>query len=239
MKKTVLIIIGLLFSSCVWSQSTVFCDMSLKNALTLAGKENKPILLFFYTKWCSSCKDLIREVGQNKELTETIKNNFIAIHFDAEIGEGREIFAQYSLRKSYPTSLVLAKTGHVIDYLCGWGLKEYLAFLNDAKDRKNTLSQLLSQYKNDQTNAKLAIKIAQKYASQSNYEKAIWYMTKALADPEQKKIAENNFLLSLYYLNSQQLPSAEIYLTEALHLDPSNERYIRFIKIIQEQKLKN
>lgn len=88
----------------------VFFSGTWKEAIEKAGKENKPIFLDIYAKWCPPCKRLQKHTFTNKEVTAFYNRNFINLSLDGEEGEGAQIAAQLGVSSS-PALLYFDKMG--------------------------------------------------------------------------------------------------------------------------------
>lgn len=216
MKQRTLFIGLILLAMMAWTKPPLFLNVSLESAGKRAIDENKKILVFLHTEWCGSCKRMAEEIKQNRELSDAILGQFIPIAVDAESSEGKAIMLNHSLKKAYPTVLIVDGNGQKVDCICGWELKEFQSFLQDVSESRNTLPQLLSQYQTNPSDSDTAIRLARKYASQSHHDEAIRCMQKVIKDPKQKNKAENHFLLALYCLNSGQFSSAKISIDDGL-----------------------
>lgn len=51
------------------------------------AKKPKPVLIFFYTDWCSYCRKMEREVFSKPTLIDSINNQYYAVKFNAESKE--------------------------------------------------------------------------------------------------------------------------------------------------------
>lgn len=73
---------------------------SFNDALKLAEKENRPLLINFYTDWCTFCKKLDKEVYADQEVIKYLNTHFIVSKVNAEDENGTANYKEYSL--SYP-----------------------------------------------------------------------------------------------------------------------------------------
>jgi len=118
MRKFLLITtsIATLLSALVWQLNQLASDTSLSQwqadapgyhrAMALKEQKHKPVLLFFHTDWCQSCKALETNVlGQQRVINYLDK--FIPVQIDPELNkENYNIADQYAVT-GYPTLLVI------------------------------------------------------------------------------------------------------------------------------------
>lgn len=86
--------------------------LSYTEGLALAENENKYVLIYFYTDWCSWCKKMDKEVFSDKEIIETMSQNYVSIRINTEaeskvVENGKEI-TERELAKLYQVSGVPA-----------------------------------------------------------------------------------------------------------------------------------
>ncbi|WP_292008470.1 thioredoxin fold domain-containing protein [Chryseobacterium sp.] len=128
-----------------------FCFSQKIETGTFSGLESsqgkRPVLIHFYTDWCTICKVESFHLNQDKELVELINDNFYVISFEAErtkekirfqennfsyIPNGssgvHEIVLALSRNKKqpvYPLWIILDAELNLIDYHEGlWGPEE-------------------------------------------------------------------------------------------------------------------
>lgn len=79
-------------------------------ALAAAKAQGKRVLLDVGAYWCPPCRKLDEEVFVLPEVGAAIDRGYVAVHVDAEKGEGPEVAARYRVQ-AYPTLLVLEASG--------------------------------------------------------------------------------------------------------------------------------
>ena len=60
---------------------------TFQEAEQLAIKNPKPIVVFIHTAWCTYCKMMENSTFKNKEVIETVNENYYFVPFDAESTE--------------------------------------------------------------------------------------------------------------------------------------------------------
>ncbi len=87
-------------------KQTLFLDTNYDIALAQSKKENKPIALLFYAKWCSHCKKMKEEIFIDADVIKLFSTSYICVAVDAESAEGialKNKLQSKFLVKSYPT----------------------------------------------------------------------------------------------------------------------------------------
>jgi len=83
---------------------------SLDEALASAKASGKRVFLDVGAYWCPPCRKLDEEVFVRPEVGAALAAGYVAVHIDAEKGEGPEVVARYKVQ-AYPTLLVLEAEG--------------------------------------------------------------------------------------------------------------------------------
>ena len=73
-----------------FAQGVDFKELTMQEALALAGKEKKMIFIDFYTTWCGPCKMMSSEVFTQEQVGTYFNRVFVNMKVDAEKGEGVE-----------------------------------------------------------------------------------------------------------------------------------------------------
>jgi tetratricopeptide (TPR) repeat protein len=122
---------------------------SLDEALAKARTEGKLVLMDVGAYWCPPCHRLDEEVFVRPEVGQRLGAGYVALHVDAEKGEGPELCERYHVQ-AYPTVLVLEATGvekgRIVDFLPAQAL---LTALDRIEQGGNVLAELALAVEND------------------------------------------------------------------------------------------
>jgi len=118
MRKFLLITasIATLVAILVWQLNQLASDTSLsqwqanaagyRSAMALKEQSHKPVLLFFHTDWCQSCKELETNVlGQPRVISYLHK--FIPVQINPELNKANYNIADQYAVTGYPTLMVI------------------------------------------------------------------------------------------------------------------------------------
>ena len=114
-------------------QSPIHWEANLASALAQASRENKTVLLDFYTDWCGWCKKLDRETFTNENVVNMIASNFVAVRLNAE-KEGEDEARRFGV-EAYPTVVFVDPKGKEIKRVRGYLGPD--AFLQELKNLKS------------------------------------------------------------------------------------------------------
>jgi thiol-disulfide isomerase/thioredoxin len=88
------------------------------DVLAKAKAEGKPAFLDFATEWCGWCKRLEADVFSRPEVGKVMRG-FVAVHVDAEKGEGPALAKRFGVR-GFPTLVVVDASGDEVDRIVGY-----------------------------------------------------------------------------------------------------------------------
>lgn len=110
----------------------------LKSAISVAGYEQKKIILDVGGDWCIWCRKMDEFINSNKELKEYLESHFVLIkvNFSKE-NENKEFLGRFPEIKGYPHLFVLDKSGELLhsqdtaelEENKGYSLEKFMAFL--------------------------------------------------------------------------------------------------------------
>ena len=129
---------------------TRFEDLSLTEALSKAGEENKMLFVDCYTDWCGPCKEMSAHIFPQPEMGEFMNSHFICVQYDMEKGEGKAIAAKYHVQ-SLPTFLLLNPDGTERYRLIGkHNAADFIQKISRTLTLNTNLETLEKQYQNDE-----------------------------------------------------------------------------------------
>ncbi len=120
-----------------------------EQALAKAKAENKLVFMDVGAYWCPPCHRLDEEVFVDPKVGEHFDQHFVAVHIDAEKGEGPELVERYRVQ-AFPTMLVLEPSGvekaRMVDFVPA---DELLKKLRQIAEGGNVLADLVTAVEND------------------------------------------------------------------------------------------
>jgi len=131
MKKAILFFLIIFILGCTQTSTQVQTGSiawlkDLSFAQQAASRQAKPILIDFYTEWCSWCKRLDKDTYANSEVAD-FAQQFICVKIDAD--KHPQLAKKYNVR-GFPTTVFLKPDGSVIKVVPGYmGPKDFLALL--------------------------------------------------------------------------------------------------------------
>jgi len=118
-------------------------------ALRRAKKEDKPVILYFFTPYCSYCQAMDKEVLADNEINTTIKKNIVYLRVDVE---KRDDLARFYGVRGYPTTTLLEPNGQQIIQIPGYieknTFKKLLIFVKGKHYKTMNLKEFLRKQAN-------------------------------------------------------------------------------------------
>ena len=113
-----------------------FANISFAEALKQAKKENKLVMVDYYTTWCGWCKVLDKKTYSDKTVGDYADANMVSLKIDAEKGEGIELVRKSKI-EGYPTIIFYDGDGkevsRVVGYVAANGFLERMKMAVSAK----------------------------------------------------------------------------------------------------------
>ena len=137
--------LGTLLSIVFLAVPSSFCAekdwLKFNEGLTKAGKENKAVLIDFYTDWCHWCKVMDEKTFRDKAVEKKLKERFVTVRVNAEsmnekVTYRNQTFSNPQLTRSfgvtgYPSLAFLTAKGDPITVVPGYVPAEnFLQILN-------------------------------------------------------------------------------------------------------------
>jgi thioredoxin-related protein len=177
----------------------IWQDSSFYNLLEM--KIEHPIMLDFYTDWCSWCKRLEAETFTDNRIIEYVNQNFTSKRINGEIGEGIDIVNEYTLL-GYPTIIFVAGDGTEIDRITGYlPPDDFIEEISRINENKYTISDIRNRLEDDPTDIHLWNKLADKYEERQDFRTAVdvWEtlaeIDTGITELAEYKIVENRSVL--------------------------------------------
>jgi len=183
--RKILIVSALLFLLSTSNSQIKFEKGSLTDVIVKAKSENKVLMVDVLTDWCVWCVELDIRVYSNPKVSEFANTNQINYKIDAEKGEGVDFKTKYAVT-AYPTILFLDSDGKEIDRIIGYyPAKDFYAMMVDYNKGINTFKVLKATLEKDPNDIFANLKIADKYISFDQLDKAREHLNKIIEiDPK-------------------------------------------------------
>ncbi len=163
---------------------------SITDGLKLASEQKKPLLVDFYTDWCSWCKVMDEKTYAHHEVVKTLQSSFVLAKFNPEKNadfefQGKKIkateFAKRMGVNGYPTTAFLKPDGTLIDAPAGYiefsRFNTMLSFIVSKKyetEKMRMEEYMLHQdIERDPNNPRFRLNLAEYYNDSANYKKSL------------------------------------------------------------------
>ncbi|MFZ1685019.1 MAG: thioredoxin domain-containing protein [Candidatus Zixiibacteriota bacterium] len=133
---------------------------SYASALEAGAAQHRPVIVDFYTTWCTWCKRLDTVTYVDPNVIDMFTNEMILVQVDAEVDT---MLAKKYAISGYPTLVMMNSKGEEIDRVAGYlPPEEFMKTFRGYKEGKGTLADLLNQAKSKE-DRDLFFQIADKY----------------------------------------------------------------------------
>lgn len=136
-------------------------ETNYNTALEKAIKENKSIMIDFYTDWCTICKIMETNVYLDREIASNINYNFVPLKINAEDNDKKLLTNQYNI-SAFPTTVFINTNGFIIKKILGYiDTNDLLEEIKNIEEKSENINIEFSN--NNPTIEKLKIYIDSEY----------------------------------------------------------------------------
>ncbi len=213
-----------LFNLCEKPQPTVqkwHTDYS--QLIQEAQKNQKPIVLKFYTDWCVWCKKLDSVTLQDSAVKEYL-TGFNLGSFNAE--KDTALAHRYGII-AFPTVVICNYQGQEIDRIHYEEPANFIQVIQGYFDNKGTLDAMLTAEKERPDSAQLLFDIADKYTYRNQRDVAQTYYEKIIQidSANQLKLKEQSvFQIAYIYRKNKEYDTAIAYFQKFMEQFPQSEQ---------------
>jgi thiol-disulfide isomerase/thioredoxin len=176
-----------------------FIDNQPDQALALARRQGKPLMIDFYGIWCPPCNELDEEVFNQSDFKKRMKK-FVLLKLDADASLSWKLKSRYKVG-GYPTLVFATSQGDEITRIVGFRRKEWVLKQADEAFRNRNTSFEELKSKADAGDESSADRVGQIYYERGEWDLAI----RALAKSQKK---HETYLLARIEKSHAALPAA-------------------------------
>ena len=164
MRNIFIIAFSILLLSCnSKNRQLINWETNYNTALEKAAKENKAIMIDFYTDWCTICKIMETNVYLDKDIVSNINYNFVPLKINAEYNDEDVKFLtnQYNIN-AFPTTVFINTNAFIIKKILGYiDTNDLLEEIKNIKIKRENINREFAN--NNPTVEKLKIYIDSDY----------------------------------------------------------------------------
>jgi thioredoxin-like negative regulator of GroEL len=198
-------------------------EKNFDEAMRLAQKLDKPVLVDFWTEWCGLCRRLDRSTYVEPVVTAKAEN-FVTVRVNAEGSRReREVVAKYGIRK-VPTIIFLSSRGRQALRVDGFqGPGHFPRIMDEALEAARRVHAWEEALEHSGTDAATLFALGVHLWNQKGYGESHQLLARAAAHDAGRPVAERRrtrLLLAILQNAQRQYAAAESMIKEALSLDP-------------------
>lgn len=157
-----------------------------EKAKELAAAGNKPIIIDFYTDWCSWCKKFDKEVMTTDKAIDYFTNDVVMAKVNAEVDTA---LARKFGVKGFPTFVLTSSSGEEIDRVTGYlPVDDFIKTMSDYQKGIGTLQAVLDDALKNEDRS-LYYKLADKYKYRGDSENARLWFDKILSGADKDSLS--------------------------------------------------
>lgn len=211
MRKTVLLLLLILFNLLPSQEGIRFESKAFEEILQKAKKEDKIIFVDAYAVWCGPCKRMEKFVFPKKNVGDFYNEHFINAKIDMEKGEGREIAQKYNVY-SYPTYLFLDGNGDLVYRgRSAMSDEEFIAMGKEVYQIHKKGDEIRRKFENGENNLDF-LKDAIKLYAKKDYEFAK-KVSERYFSLKQKDLSREELIYLFYFLKSVQDSNYKVFVS--------------------------
>jgi thiol:disulfide interchange protein len=116
----IFVILWLICPPYTQAQNLKIQGSAIENVFKEAKKQDKLLLIDFYTDWCVTCRRMDSEVLSQPNITALIQDYFVPIKLNGDSFEAMDIADALGGIDAYPTYFVLNEKAQVVGKLVGY-----------------------------------------------------------------------------------------------------------------------
>lgn len=133
---------------------------SFEEALETGRRQNRPVVVFFHTRWCGWCRKMERHTFRDPEVVRRSKDELVFVSVDAEDRRGEPLAARFGVR-GYPLAVLLSPQGVELDRISGFRSgPDFLRDIDRTLAELKTLGKLLAKEKDEPNEPGLLFELA-------------------------------------------------------------------------------
>ena len=156
-----------------------------EKAKEIAADGNKPIIIDFYTDWCSWCKKFDKEQMTTAQAIDYFTNEVVMVKINAEVDTA--LAREYGVI-GYPTFVLTSSNGDEIDRTNYLPIDEFIKTMSDYQKGIGTLASVLEKAEKSEDRADY-FELANKYKYRNDSKNANLWFGKIIANAEKDSLS--------------------------------------------------
>lgn len=171
--RNILILIAFVFliNACK-NDKEIYLSQDYQYVFKNAPKNNKRILIDFYTSWCGSCKGYDNFIFPDSTFQSFLKTDFYSLKLNAELPENKKIVDKYKIA-AYPTIIIANSDGGEVNRIVGFKSEKpqyYIDLITNILKGQENFASYKKEYLKNPENAEYAKEIIIKLFQKEDYQ---------------------------------------------------------------------